>query len=97
MSRSRPVLAVLLLATLDGCAAAACTPVTIVVVDKDERARLRQEPRGLRTDELGRVKQVYREVITREYWVRDREGRWYRLGEAAWRAVEPGQPVQVCR
>jgi hypothetical protein len=43
------------------------------------------------------VKEQRREVIVSEYWVRDSEGRWYRVGETQWRAVEPGQPMQVCR
>ena len=29
--------------------------------------------------------------------VRDREGRWYRVGEAEWRTAEPGQPLALCR
>ena len=88
---------VAVIATLDGCAGVACTPTAIVVVTKDERPRLRSEPRGLRTDEFGRVKEQRREVIVPEYWVRDREGRWYRVTESEWRGVEPGQPMQVCR
>jgi hypothetical protein len=82
---------------LGGCAGLACSPVTIVVTDKDERPRLRSEPRGLRTDELGRVKEERRDVIVPEYWVRDREGRWSRVDEAVWRSAEPGQPLTVCR
>jgi hypothetical protein len=96
MRRALPAAVVALLATLDGCAGL-CTPATVVVADKDERPRLLSEPRGLRTDELGRVKEQRREVIASEYWVRDREGHWYRVGEAEWRAVEPGQPLSVCR
>jgi len=91
------VLSVALLAALDGCAGVACAPATIVVADKDERLRLQSELRGLRTDELGRVKEQRREVIVSEYWVRDRGGQWHRVGESAWRAAEPGQSMQVCR
>jgi hypothetical protein len=97
MRRSFFMVALALIATVDGCAGVACAPTTVVVADKDARPQLRSEPRGLRTDELGRVKEQRREVIVSEYWVRDREGRWYRVGEAEWRAVEPGQPMQVCR
>ena len=62
------------LAALGGCADVACTPATIVVADKDERPRLRSEPTGLRTAELGRVKAQRRDVIVSEYWVRDESG-----------------------
>ena len=61
-------LAVALLVILDGCAGVTCTPVVIVVAEKDERPRLQSEPRGLRTDELGRVKEQHREVIVSESW-----------------------------
>ena len=90
------MIAATLIAIFGGCAGVACTPATIVVAEKDQRPRLQSEPRGLRTDDLGRVKEQRREVIVPEYWVRDREGRWYRVGEAEWRVAEPGQPLQVC-
>jgi hypothetical protein len=90
-------LAVALLVVLDGCAGVACTPAIIVVAEKDERLRLQSEPRGLRTDELGRVKEQRREVIVSEYWVRDPDGRWYRVTRSAWQGVELGQSLRVCR
>jgi hypothetical protein len=92
-----PALGLTLLATLHGCAGVACTPTAIVVVATDERPRLQSEPRGLRTDELGRVKEPRREVIVPEHWVQDAEGRWYRVTESVWRGAAPGQVVQVCR
>jgi len=95
--RRLPALAVILAALLEGCAGVACTPATVIVARKDERTQLRSEPRGIRTDAQGRVSEVRREVIVSEYWVQDREGHWYRVAEPAWRAVEPGQPIQVCR
>jgi hypothetical protein len=82
---------------LAGCAGVACTPAVIVVAEKDERLRLQSEPRGLRTDELGRVKEQRREVIVSEYWVRDPDGRWYRVARSAWQGVEAGQSLRVCR
>jgi hypothetical protein len=97
MRRRLIALPVALAATLHGCASVACEPVTIVVADKDERPRLQSEPRGLRTDELGRLKEQRREVIVPEYWVRDGEGRWHRVGETEWRTAEPGQPMALCR
>jgi hypothetical protein len=96
--RPRPILlGAGLAAALHGCASLSCAPATITVTTKDERPRLQSEPRGLATDELGRVKEQRREVIVSEYWVRDREGHWYRVSEGAWRAVEPGQSMTVCR
>jgi hypothetical protein len=97
MRRRLIALPVALAAALAGCASVACTPVTVVVAAKDERPRLQSEPRGLRTDELGRLKEQRREVIVTEYWVQDREGRWYRVGEADWRTAEPGQSMTICR
>jgi len=90
-------LAVALLVILDGCAGVTCTPVVIVVAEKEERPRLQSEPRGLRTDELGRVTEQRREVIVSEYWVRDPDERWYRVAASAWQGVEPGQSLRVCR
>jgi hypothetical protein len=92
-----PALVLPLLATLDGCAGVACTASAIVVAATDERTLLQSEPRGLRTDELGRVKEQRREVLVPEYWVQDVEGRWYRVSESVWRGAAPGQVVQVCR
>ena len=95
----RPFLGVIVLAVavLNGCANIACAPITIVVARKDERPQLRSEPRTLRTDELGRLKEERRDTIVSEYWIADREGHWYRVTETQWRSVEPGQSVQVCR
>ena len=75
----------------------ACTPAAIVVAATDERTLLQSETRGLRTDELGRVKEQRREVLVPEYWVQDVEGRWYRVSESVWRGAAPGQVGQVCR
>jgi hypothetical protein len=97
MRRFRPAPLVALVALLGGCASVACEPATIVVARKDERSQLASEPRGLRTDERGRVSEVQRQVIVTDHWVQDGEGRWYPVPEAAWRAAEPGQPIQVCR
>ncbi|HEX2442088.1 MAG TPA: hypothetical protein VHT71_27505 [Methylomirabilota bacterium] len=82
---------------LGGCAALACAPVTIVVADKEERPTLVSQPRGLRTDELGRVKEERRDSIGHEYWVRNADGHWVRVSEAQWQAAEPGRPLEVCR
>jgi len=80
-----------------GCATFACDPVAIVVAEKDERVRLESRVRGVRVDPLGRVREDREEVIVREYWVRDPEGRWYRVDAERWRAVAAGGTVEVCR
>ena len=85
------------LLALGGCATLACEPVSIVVAGKEERPTLVSQPRGLRTDELGRVKEERRDSIGHEYWVRDGDGHWFRVSEAQWPAAEVGQPLQVCR
>lgn len=91
------LLAAVAFAGLGGCAELACTPATIVIAETDERPRLRSEPTGLRTDELGRVKEQRRDVIVSEYWVRDEAGRWYRVDAETWRTAQPGRPLVVCR
>jgi hypothetical protein len=80
-----------------GCAAVACTPATVVVDKKDERKELRSEVRGMRTGPTGAVIEDRRSVIASEYWVLGNDGRWYEISESAWRAVEPGQSISVCR
>ena len=83
---------------LGACATGAlCTPAAIVVTAKEGRTRMRLEPGGLRTTETGHLREVYREVLVREYWLKDAEGHWDQVSEAAWRAAEVGRPAEVCR
>lgn len=80
------------------CATGApCTPVSIVVTAKAERTRMRMEPGGLRTTETGQLREVYREVLVREYWLKDARGHWAPVSEAAWRVAEVGRPAEICR
>jgi len=80
-----------------GCATAPCSPVSVVVAQKEDRSQLRTEVRGLRTDPTGRVVEERRDVIVHEFWVRGADGRWYRiLNEAEWRAAEPGATLSLC-
>ena len=98
--RARAYIGLTLVAALPlgACATGApCTPVSIVVTAKEERTRIRMEPGGLRTTETGQLREVYREVLVREYWLKDAQGRWDLVSEAAWRAAEVGRPVEVCR
>ena len=98
--RARACLGLTLVAVLPlgACATgASCTPVSIVVTAKEERTRIRMEPGGLRTTETGHLREAYREVLVREYWLKDAQGHWAPVSEAAWRAAEVGRPVEVCR
>lgn len=92
MRRRLIALPVTLAAALHGCASITCAPVTIVVADKDERPRLQSEPRGLRTDELGRLKEQRREVIVPEYWVRTA-----RAAGTAWSRPSGARPSRGSR
>lgn len=80
-----------------GCASLACRPHTVVVERKEERVRLESEFRGLRQEGPGRPTEILRDKIVSEYWVRDRDGAWERVPEAAWRAAEPGTSLEICR
>jgi hypothetical protein len=96
MSRRLVALAAAALALLEGCAGVACTPNAVVVARKENRLRLRSEPRGLRTDAGGRLQDVRRPVIVAEHWVQDTQGRWHRVSEPVWLAAEPGRPIRLC-
>ena len=82
---------------LAGCATLACEPATITVAAKEQRTRLEREFRGVTTDQLGRVAERWQDVPVREYWVKDPDGRWYRVSEAAWRTATVGESLEVCR
>jgi hypothetical protein len=83
---------------LGACATGApCTPVSVVVTAKEERTRIRMEPGGLQTTATGQLREVSREVLVREYWLKDAQGHWAPVSEAVWRAAEVGRPVEVCR
>jgi hypothetical protein len=97
MSRRRLAGLSALVLLVNACASVPCRPVQVVVDRKEERSRLRSEVRGLRTDPTGRVVEERRDVIVPEFWVRGADGRWYDVGEAEWRAAEPGSTLTVCR
>jgi len=82
---------------LSGCGALTCTPVTIDVASKDQRTRMVSEFRGVTNDGTGRATELRKEKLVPEYWVADRQGRWYRVTEEQWRDAQPGQPLAVCR
>ena len=75
----------------------ACKPVSINVAAKEQRTRVESEFRGVTTDQSGRVVERRQDVPVHEYWVRDTDGRWYRVSEAAWRDAKVGEPLEACR
>lgn len=84
-------------AALAGCASVRCEALDIVVDAREERMRLLNEPRGVRTDEFGRVRRDPPVVLVPSYWIRSRAGAWYEVSESVWRAAEPGRTLAVCR
>jgi hypothetical protein len=91
------IVGALLLLLAASCSMPACRPLTIVVAQKDERARLERAPHGIRTTETGRLAEGRRTEIIRDYWVRAQEGTWYPVTMDRYRAVEVGQPLEICR
>jgi len=87
----------LLLLLAASCSMPACRPLTIVVAQKEERARLERAPQGIRTTETGRLEEGRRTEIIRDYWVRAQDGMWYPVTMDRYRAVEVGQPLELCQ
>ncbi len=84
-------------AAVGACASVRCEPREIVVDAREQRTRLVNEPRGIRTDEFGRVRRDPPIVLTPSYWIRTRDGAWHQVSESVWRAAEPGTTLSVCR
>ena len=81
---------------VSGCAGLSCRPASITVAKKEERARLDATPRGY-TSETGRLEEIRRPEIVRDYWVLDSEGTWYRVSIEQYRTAEVGQGLELCR
>jgi hypothetical protein len=79
-----------------GCAGLTCRPASITVAKKEERARLEATPRGF-TSETGRLEELRRPEIVREYWVLDAGGTWHRISLEQYRAAEVGQVLDLCQ
>ena len=91
------VSSVALAGTLVGCAALSCTPQSIVVVKKDERARLDTTPRGVRETETGKVEEIRPMTPVRDYWVQSAAGTWYRVTAEQFRSAEVNRPFELCQ
>jgi hypothetical protein len=89
------IVSVLILA-LSGCAGLSCQEASITVAKKEERARLETVPDGY-TSETGRLEELRRPEIVREYWVLDADGTWHRVSLEQYRATEVGQVLEICR
>jgi hypothetical protein len=89
------IVSVLVLA-LSGCAGLSCQPASITVVKKEERGRLEAVPHGY-TAETGRLEELRRPEIVRDYWAQDADGTWHRISLEQYRAAEVGQVLEICR
>ena len=82
---------------LAGCATFTCQTVTVDVANKKELARMETVPGAMRTSETGRLEEDLRRSTTvRDYWVQQREGKWYRVSAEQFRAAEIGRALEVC-
>ena len=82
---------------VSGCAALSCQQASITVAKKEERARVDATPRGY-TSETGRLEEIRRPEIVRDYWVLDADNNtWHRVSFEQYRVAEVGQVLQLCR
>lgn len=81
---------------LSGCAGLSCQGTSVTVARKEERGRLETIPRGY-TTETGRLEELRRPEIVRDYWIQDTTGAWHRVSLEQYRASEVGRPFEVCR
>ena len=79
------------------CASFTCRPLSVTVVDKEERARLDMVARGVQTTETGRLEVRHAPEIVRDYWVRAEDGTWYPVPLDKFRTAEVGRPLELCR
>src|SRR5262245_44894806 len=94
MSRAVATGVVLLALAREGCASLECRPATIVVARKEERTRVDDSVRAVRTDSLGRLEGVRSYEVVPEYWVYAQDGSSYRVPRDRFLAAEPGQPLE---
>jgi hypothetical protein len=95
-SRLASWVAGVLVLLVSGCAALSCRPASITVAKKEERARVEATPQGY-TSETGRLEEIRRPEIVRDYWVLDTDGTWHRVSIEQYRTAEAGQALELCR
>jgi hypothetical protein len=93
----RPGALLLAALALAGCAALDCRPATVVVAKKEERTRIDDSVRAVRTDEVGRLQDVRRFAVVPDYWIIAEDGSSYRVPPDQLVAAQVGQSLQVCR
>jgi len=81
---------------LSGCAGLSCQATSFTVARKEERGRLETVPRGY-TTETGRLEELRRPEIVRDYWIQDDTGAWHRVSLEQYRVAEIGRPLELCR
>ena len=82
---------------LGACTMFVCHPVTVIVANKKELARLENAPGAIRTSETGRLEEDVRQSTTvREYWVQARDGAWHRVSAEQFRAAEIDRALELC-
>jgi hypothetical protein len=79
------------------CAPFTCRPLSVMVTEKVERARLDMVPRGVQTTETGGLELRRAPEIVRDYWVRAEDGTWYRVSLDKFRVAEINRPLELCR
>jgi hypothetical protein len=79
------------------CATLTCRPLSVMVAEKEERARLDMVSRGVQTTETGHLEVLRAPEIVRDYWVRAEDGTWYRVSLDKFRAAEINRPLELCR
>ena len=85
-----------LILLLSGCASLSCQPASIMVVKKEERARVDTKSVGF-TSETGRLEEIRRPEIVRDYWVLDADGSWQRVSFKEYQAAEVGRALEICK
>lgn len=81
----------------NACAVATpCSPTSVVVERKEERARVEFRRGPVRVTPSGRVEETTEPVRVVEYWIHDTAGGGHRVDAAAFGAATPGRPIEVC-
>ena len=84
---------------MSGCATLdpPCTKIPITVAKKDVRSRVESRRGTPRTTVTGSMEETQEMVQVVEYRVAAEDGAWYRVTEAEYGAISPGQRIDVCK